>query len=124
MTGRPTGDVVATLRNTSVLGGLSHEHLERLIEGSEVVTLGSGEYLFEEGDEGDAAYVLIEGEVEILKTSGTGEVHLADRGVGEMIGEIALLADECRSAGVRAKDAACLLMIRRRQLDRRGKSLF
>jgi CRP-like cAMP-binding protein len=62
MTGRPTGDVVATLRNTSVLGGLSHEHLERLIEGSEVVTLGSGEYLFEEGDEGDAAYVLIEGE--------------------------------------------------------------
>ena len=42
---------------------LPEEDLDRLCAGSELIELGPDEPLFEEGDDGDHAYVIIEGEV-------------------------------------------------------------
>ncbi len=46
------------------------------------------EILFNEGDIGDKAYVILEGEIDILKESGGQTVLLATRKAGEVIGEM------------------------------------
>jgi len=64
----------------------------------EEVQFGPGDVIFREGDEADAAYFVVEGEVEIrLESSGTH--HLGSRvREGEILGEMALLGDRPRSA--------------------------
>ena len=42
-----------------------------------MVSLAAGELLFSEGDDGDQAYVITDGEIEIVKITGEQEVMLA-----------------------------------------------
>ena len=105
------------LKNVPLFAGLPDDDLEVLCQQSEEVTLGPGENLFAEGDTGDKAYVTTGGEIEVVKTSGPAEVLLAVRGVGEVIGEMALLEQTPRMATVRAKGGATLMAIRKDQLE-------
>ena len=68
-------------------------------------------YSILEGDPGDALYVILEGEFEITKHSGSSEVVIAHRGAGEVIGEMSILDNEPRSASVRALTSSRLLKI-------------
>jgi len=63
----------------------------------EWTTLRSGEDLFRRGDPGDAAFVLISGRLRVVDD---GERVLNEVAPGETLGEMALLADETRSATV------------------------
>ena len=67
-----------------------------------MIELAPDEVLFNEGDSGDAAYVIIDGEVKIIKVTGDREVLLARRNPGDVIGEIALLDSAPRMATVRS----------------------
>lgn len=110
--------LVDTLKAAPLFADMSDEDLETLIERGEMITLAPGEVLFEEGDDGDTAFVVCAGEVEILKKAGSGgDVKLADRGAGEVIGEIALLMDERRSATVRARIETTMLRLARNTLE-------
>ncbi|MEE9394113.1 MAG: FAD-dependent oxidoreductase [Planctomycetota bacterium] len=62
-----------------------------------------GDWIFREGDPAADFYVLEKGEVEIVRGSGEKEIVLAKLAAGEFFGEMALLKDEPRNAGVRAK---------------------
>ena len=75
----------------------------------EVLSLRPGERLLEQGAEGDAAYVVLEGEVEILLASGEGERCLAVLGRGEIFGEMAVLTGRPRSTAVAARGAVKVL---------------
>jgi len=67
--------------------------------------------LFHEGDPGYALYVILTGRVNIEKTTESGEVvHLAQRGAGEHVGEMALVDGMPRSADAYT-DAACELLV-------------
>ena len=90
------------LRNVPLFAGLSEEDLDRLCEGAEFVDLAADQALFDEGDAGDRAYVIIEGEVKIIKVTGDREVLLARRHPGDVIGEMALLDSAPRMATVRS----------------------
>ena len=57
------------------------------------LTFRAGERLFEQGDEGDAAYVVIDGEVEVLVPTETGEATVAVLGAKQIFGELAVLCD-------------------------------
>ena len=72
-----------------------------------------GENLFCEGDQGDSAYVITTGEIEVLKESAGREVRLAVLGPGALIGEMALLALAPRNATCRALTDATLVSIPR-----------
>lgn len=105
------------LKKVPLFAKLPPEDLERLCELVEEVKLPAGQILFSEGSPGDRAYVIKEGELEIVKSSGGREVLLAVRGSGEVIGEMALLEDAPRMATVRARNDANLLSIHQDQLD-------
>ena len=110
-------DRIALFKKVPLFAELPDEDLEALCQGSEDVSLQHGQELFAEGDVGDRAYIIMEGEVEVIKQSGDAEVLLAVRGPGEVIGEMALIQDSPRSAAVRGKSHADLISIRKEQLD-------
>src|SRR5437867_1344522 len=82
--------------------GIRREHFE------------PGQVVFREGDRGDWLYVVVDGEVEVLKTiPDRGETCLRTLGPGECFGEIALVSDRPRSATVRSLGNVNLLAVDR-----------
>ena len=109
-------NTVQRLRTVSLFSELPIEDLERLSVGIEEVRLPAGAVLFSEGDRGDRAFVVLEGQIEIVKASDGGEVLLAVQSEG-VVGEMALLEDAPRNASVRARSATTLLAIPKASLD-------
>jgi signal transduction histidine kinase len=105
------------LRSAPLFGDLSDEDLERLMAGAFEESASAGSLIFAEGDDGDRACLILDGEVEVLKASGTREVLLAVRSAGEVVGEMALLDAAPRMASVRARVDTRLLSIPKKQMD-------
>ncbi len=99
----------ARLRSIPLFAEFGDDDLEQIGAATTQRQLKAGERLFDEGDHGDHAYVIVDGELEILKTSGQREVLLAVRKAGEVIGEMSLLEGAPRMAAARAKCATILL---------------
>ncbi len=106
------------LKRVPLFSGLPPEDLDRLCQMVEEVTLPAGQLLFSEGDMGEWAYVIEDGQVEILKISGGRQVLLAVRGAGEVIGEMSLLESAPRMATIRARTDCRFIAISQEQLDR------
>ena len=68
---------------------------------SNKLTFASGQNLFRQGDIGDSAYIIMSGKADVLIEGAKGEISIARLGKNELIGEIAILVDEPRSATVR-----------------------
>jgi signal transduction histidine kinase len=103
------------LKNVALFADLPEADLRRLCVMVDEVELTTGQELFAEGSPGDRAYVVKEGQLEILKASGGRQVLLARREPGDMIGEMALLEDTSRMASVRACTDSVLLAIQKEQ---------
>ncbi len=66
----------------------------------------------QEGQPGDAAYVVVDGEFEIIKKADSRDITIAVRDPGQIVGEMALLDNSPRSATVRAIRESHVLRIR------------
>lgn len=100
------------LRQTPLFNGLEDDALERLVAMSTQIELAPGEYLMHEDDMGDSMYVIMEGTLQVRKKAGETEVVLAERGAGEVIGEMSVLDQAPRVASVIA-----LTPVRALQID-------
>ncbi len=105
------------IRNIELFKGMPEEDLDRLCEMVEPLHLVHGEELFAEGSQGDRAYIIESGELEILKNSSNRTLLLSVRGPGDVIGEMALLEQSPRNASVRARGETDLLAIHQEQFD-------
>ena len=106
------------LRKVPLFADLPDADLIHLCEMVKEVRLAAGEELFAEGSEGRRAFILQEGELEIVKNTDGRTVLLAVRDEpGEIIGEMSLLESAPRMAGVRARAASLLLAIEQQQFD-------
>nr|MDQ2999101.1 cyclic nucleotide-binding domain-containing protein [Chloroflexota bacterium] len=83
------------------------------------VTYPSGALLFREGDFGEHFYIVLEGELEIIKAFGTiNELMLDARGSGEFVGEMSMFnRDNVRTASVRARGLTQLLKMHHGEFD-------
>ncbi len=99
------------LKKVPLFSNLSDDDLNRLCEVVNEEFISSNEVLFTEGDLGDKAYVIMEGEVDILKESGEQTVLLATRKAGEVIGEMSLLDQAPRFASGQTRTECKLLSI-------------
>jgi len=77
----------------------------------------AGETIFRQGDVGDRVYSLISGEVEVIREDGGKVKVLAKLGPGDCFGEMALLSDEPRNAGIRAASNVDTVSIYRRDFQ-------
>ena len=93
-----------------LFAGLSEEQLEAISSFTFQKTFQAGELIVEEGRTGIGCYVILSGEVEVVKALGTdNQLVLARRGAGEVLGEMALLGEWPRTASIRAlNEVGCL----------------
>lgn len=107
------------LSKIPIFSTLSSPDIENLKAVFQPVALERGETLFKEGDPGDTFYLIIAGQVAIIKTLGTPEEQiLATLSAGEVIGEMSILhPDGERTASVRALSAAELMRLDRADFE-------
>jgi len=103
--------IVDRLRLTPLFGGLDDTQLDRLVEMGEIVDLEPSALLIREGDDADALYVVLDGELDVTKLAGRSEIPLARVGPGALQGEIAALEGGRRLASVKAVTAAEVLRV-------------
>jgi CRP/FNR family cyclic AMP-dependent transcriptional regulator len=80
---------------------------------------GDGEILCREGDRGDHMYIIQQGTVEVVTSTGDRETTLATLNEGAIIGEMAIFEKEPRSATVRAVGEVRALTVDKKNLLRR-----
>ncbi|MDF1722543.1 MAG: EAL domain-containing protein [Minwuia sp.] len=78
--------------------------------------IAAGTLLFAEGDPGDDAYIIESGLIEIAIGTGDTRKLIASLGPGEIVGEMALIANAPRSASALATVNTRLLVVRRGRL--------
>ena len=77
-----------------------------------------GEVIFQQGDRGDYLVIIVEGGINITLSSEDGrEVMLNRAGPGDLIGEIALLDNQHRSASAIARATTRVLRLDREEFD-------
>jgi CRP-like cAMP-binding protein len=102
---------VEVLRNIPLFKKIEPAKLKLLAFTSEHLEFVGGEALFQEGDVGDAAYILLDGQADILVNTPRGQINVATLGKNDIVGEIAILCDVPRTATVVAKDRLVTLRV-------------
>ena len=102
---------VDILRNIPLFAKLEPAKLKLLAFTSERLNFASGQALFNQGETGDAAYVIIDGEADVLVDTAAGKTRVATLGRNAIVGEIAILCDVPRTATVVAKSPLTVLRI-------------
>jgi CRP-like cAMP-binding protein len=106
-------DEVGMLRRVPLFSGIEPTKLKLLAFTSDRVSYSAGQILFRQGDEGDAAYVILSGTAEILVDSEGGQIKVAELEPNSIVGEIAILCNVSRTATVRAAAPLEALRIRK-----------
>ncbi len=86
---------------TEINGTLEQELLNSVEEQIEWVNIHGGEYLFREGDESDALYIVLRGRLTAWRTNGAGKrVKLGDVKRSQTVGELPMFTGKPRIADV------------------------
>jgi len=102
---------VDLLRNVPLFRNLDAAKLKLLAFTSDRLTYAAGDSLFSQGDSGDTAYVIVEGEADIIIETPSGPIIVATVKQNDWVGEIAILCDVPRTATITAKSKLTTLRI-------------
>ncbi|MBL8078094.1 MAG: cyclic nucleotide-binding domain-containing protein [Anaerolineales bacterium] len=106
-------DILVQLRSTSLFRGLSDEMLATLAERAVMRKLAPNDILMKKGEAGDSLFLIHTGWVKIVTEDSKGDELILNKcGPGEIIGEMALLDSEPRSASVIALEDAEALEVK------------
>jgi signal transduction histidine kinase len=104
-------DVLSLLRTVDPFSHLPEEELSTLVERAELIELPAGHPLFSQGEEGDRAYVVVDGQLEVSSAGPLHPLVLNIIGRGDLVGETSLLRGTTRNASVTARTDSTLLAI-------------
>lgn len=109
---------VARLRDIGLFGGLGDDILETFVATLPRLELPSGADVFHEGEAGRDLFVILDGEIEVLRRSKRGhETRVALLGPGDWFGEMSILDVLPRSATMRVVAPSQLLRFSAQDLD-------
>lgn len=94
-------------------GHFSDEEMAALSQLGTIADLDAGQKFADEGAVGREAVVVLSGTADVVRD---GEI-IATVGVGSVLGEIALLTNEPRSASLIARDALSISVMSQREFD-------
>jgi CRP-like cAMP-binding protein len=109
--GKRRADVLAQV---PLFAGLSRRHLKQIAEHADEVAFRRGERIVEEDQPGGSFFVLLEGEVKVVR----GQRTITRMGPGEFFGEISLLDGGPRTATVVADTPVLAVRVFKRSFDR------
>ena len=95
-------DEVEMLRRVPIFSKIDPAKLKLLAFASDRNHYPTGTALCHQGDQGDAAFVVLTGTAEVCVHTPAGDVKVADVQPNSIVGEIAILCDTGRTATVRA----------------------
>ncbi|GMG81510.1 Crp/Fnr family transcriptional regulator [Paralimibaculum aggregatum] len=107
------GSAMEVLRRMPLFGVLDESRLRVVAMTGDVLSYLPGERIAEKGDSGDAAFVILEGDVEVLIPTDAGERRLTTLHAGEIVGELAVLTGNPRNTALAAAGEIRLLRIER-----------
>ncbi|MBL8805266.1 MAG: Crp/Fnr family transcriptional regulator [Rhodospirillales bacterium] len=100
------------LKKIPLFANLDPAKLKLLAFMSQRLTFEPGHAVFSQGDPGDAAYIVLDGEAVISIDTPKGKIDLARMGRNEILGEIAILCDVPRTAHVTAAENVPLVCLK------------
>ena len=89
---------VELIRQFPIFSKIQPAMQKLLVFSSERLKYGAGQVMFNAGDMGDAAYIVIEGSIEISVPTPGGPIVVNKLGRNDIIGEIAIFGDVPRTA--------------------------
>jgi serine phosphatase RsbU (regulator of sigma subunit) len=109
----------ALVAQVPLFATLHRQELEHLASKLEPCEFASGAVLLREGECDERFYILMDGEVEVIKALGTSDERLlAIKPPGTLLGEMSLFNPQgCHTASVRAKTAVRALEMTRQDFD-------
>jgi signal transduction histidine kinase len=107
----PDEELLALSSSVSMFAGIEPEAIMQFLRETSVHRLKRGDMLIENGTPARAAYLVVEGEIEVTAINGDIPVLVGVRQRGDLVGEMALLTNSRRNASLRARTDACLLAI-------------
>ena len=112
---RPLGKRGADiLAQVPLFAGLSRRHLKQIAEHADEIAFRQGETIVEADQPGGSFYVILEGEIRVVR----GAKTIARMGPGEFFGEISLLDGGPRTATVIAETPVTAVRVFKRSFDR------
>ena len=102
---------VDALRRVPLFARIDPAKLKLLAYTSEKLEYQAGQDLCKQGDAGDAMFIILSGEADVVIGTPGGERAVAHLGKNSFVGEIAILCDVPRTATVRAKSKLSALRI-------------
>ncbi len=111
-----SSSTAAFLRRVPVLSELTDELLNRVADDVSSVSVRAGDWVVREGEVAESLYVIRSGRLEVV-AEGPPETLIRVLRRGDVLGELALLTEEVRSASVRARRDSELLELGRRQFE-------
>src|SRR3989304_2372458 len=92
----------AALKGMALCRALPGAELDAVAGIVEAREIAAGKELFREGDPGDGLFLVVAGEIDVIKRGPRGDRSLARLGPGEVLGEMSLITADARSATGRA----------------------
>lgn len=104
---------IAILSTIDPFTGLDNESLQWIASRLKKVSYEKDQIIFREGDVGNEMYIILQGEVSVLKDLGWGQRELRRRKSGEIFGEMALILNEKRTATIQSVEhTECFVLVR------------
>lgn len=105
------------LKRAPLFAELPPPDLKRLSDIAQESVFADGEIIASEGDPGDEMYIIVSGQVSVQSGRGDGGRVLAVRGQGDVVGEMSIISQQPRMAGLVAAGDVRLLTIEHKQFE-------
>jgi branched-chain amino acid transport system substrate-binding protein len=112
------GEMAAIVEKSHLFKSLDPDGQKRVLESGYVCGFSAGDMVMRQGDLGDSLFLVLRGTVAVEADTPGGKVHLADLGRGAVLGEVAVLTGQPRTATVTATTDVDIVAFARHRIAR------
>ena len=109
-------DKIMLLRGIDIFESLSVSELAATVSVVEEIDCSPGEIIIQEGTVGDTMYLVVKGEVSVIKDLGEiNEIEIDRIKAGDYFGEMALFEDAVRSVSIRVEEPSSFMVLHKQE---------